>query len=140
MLKSTKCLFLWEYKFYFHRWVQGQEDKLIVDVITNILSDNKAEDVVSISLDGKSEQADFMIIASGLSNRHVLALAEKVISSIKNKIGATVRVEGLRNADWVLIDCGDVIVHIFREEVRDFYQLERMWQYLPKDINEAEKF
>ena len=120
--------------------MQGKEDKLIVDVITNILSENKAEDVVNISLDGKSEQADFMIIASGLSNRHVLALAEKVISSIKNKIGTTVRVEGLRNADWVLIDCGDVIVHIFREEVRDFYQLERMWQYLPKDINEAEKF
>ena len=109
-------------------------------MITNILSDNKAEDVVSISLDGKSEQADFMIIASGHSNRHVLALAEKVISSIKNKISASVRVEGLRNADWVLIDCGDVIVHIFREEVRDFYQLERMWQYLPKDISEAEKF
>jgi ribosome-associated protein len=70
-----------------------------------------------------------MVIASGTSNRHVVSIAEKLISSVKKDLGIRVRTEGMANADWVLIDCGDVIVHVFRQEVRDFYQLERMWQH-----------
>ena len=70
-----------------------------------------------------------MVIASGTSNRHVVSMAEKLISVVKKDFKVSVRTEGIVNADWVLIDCGDVIVHIFRQEVRDFYQLERIWQH-----------
>ena len=104
----------------------------------NILSENKAEEIINISLKGKSEQADNMIVASGTSNRHVSALAEKVISLVKKQMRINVRTEGLENSDWVLLDCGDLIVHIFRQEVRDFYQLERMWKYNSNDINDVE--
>ena len=70
-----------------------------------------------------------MIIASGTSNRHVSAIAEKLIYIVKTNSGFPVRTEGMSNSDWVLIDCGDVVVHVFRQEVREFYQLERMWQH-----------
>tara|TARA_Y100001960_G_C14240072_1_gene617873 strand:+ start:255 stop:569 length:315 start_codon:yes stop_codon:yes gene_type:complete len=102
------------------------------------LAQNKAERVLNISLKGKSELADNMVLASGTSNRHVSSLAEKVVFLVKKKKRINVRAEGLRNSDWVLLDCGDVIVHIFRQEVRDFYQLERMWQHASDTVNDLE--
>ncbi|MEZ5936709.1 MAG: ribosome silencing factor [Hyphomonadaceae bacterium] len=91
------------------------------------LEDDKAEDILEIDLAGKSSMADTMIVASGRSQRHVSALADHVARKLKNEGAQSVRVEGLPNADWVLIDAGDVIVHIFRPEVRQFYNLERIW-------------
>jgi ribosome-associated protein len=87
----------------------------------------KAEDIVTINLDGKSSIADFMVVATGRSNRHVASIAEQVTKNLSQAHVARVRVEGLRQGDWVLIDAGDVVVHIFRPEVRDFYALEKMW-------------
>lgn len=94
--------------------------------ILTALDDLKAEDVVSIELHGKTTLADIMIIATGRSNVHVGALAERVIKAFKDA-GITPRAEGLQAGDWVLIDGGDTIVHIFRPEVRLFYNLEKMW-------------
>lgn len=91
------------------------------------LEDDKAENILSIPLAGKSPMADVMIVASGRSARHVSALADHVSRKLKESGAARVRVEGMPNADWVLIDAGDVIVHIFRPEVREFYNLERIW-------------
>ncbi|MEW4468666.1 ribosome silencing factor [Parasphingorhabdus sp. JC815] len=90
------------------------------------LDDNQAQDIVSIPLEGKSNIADHMIIAEGRSTRQVASMAQKLAEHIK-QAGGEARIEGLANADWVLIDAGDVIVHIFRPEVRSFYNLERMW-------------
>ena len=87
----------------------------------------KAEDCVTIDLSGKSSIADFMVVASGRSNRHVAAAAENVIKALEQANAGHIRVEGLRQADWVLIDAGDVVVHVFRPEVRAFYDLEKMW-------------
>jgi ribosome-associated protein len=97
-----------------------------VRTILTALDDLKAEDVVSIDLHGKTTLADVMIIATGRSNVHVGALAERVIKTFKDAAGAP-RAEGLQAGDWVLIDGGDIIVHIFRPEVRQFYNLEKMW-------------
>ncbi len=94
----------------------------------NSLESDKAEDVVLIALSGKSEMADFMIIATGRSSRQVVALSERLSDRLKSKLGRSCRMEGKENGDWVLLDCGDIIVHIFRPEVREFYQLEKMWQ------------
>jgi len=91
------------------------------------LEDDKAEDLLVYDLEGKSSLADQMIIASGRSARHVSALADRVIRSIKELGGKRSRVEGLQAGDWVLIDTGDLIIHLFRPEVRDFYNLERIW-------------
>ena len=93
------------------------------------LDDDQAQDVVAIPLAGKSEIADYMIVASGRSNRQVAAIAEKLAERIKGECKRSVRIEGLPTADWVLIDAGDVIVHLFRPEVRSFYNLERMWSF-----------
>ena len=87
----------------------------------------KAEDSVTIDLTGKSSIADFMVVTSGRSQRHVGAVAENVIKELERAHVARVRVEGLRQGDWVLIDAGDVIVHLFRPEVREHYNLEKMW-------------
>jgi ribosome-associated protein len=92
------------------------------------LDDSKAEDIVSIDIQGKSSIADHMVIASGRSHRHVAAVAENLLKALKEAGLGNARVEGLSGADWVLIDAGDVIVHIFRPEVREFYNLEKMWQ------------
>lgn len=92
------------------------------------LEDSKAENIVSIDIRGKSSIGDHMVVVSGRSHRHVAALAEHLIKAIKEEGLDTPRVEGLPSADWVLVDAGDVIVHIFRPEVRDFYNLEKMWQ------------
>ncbi len=96
--------------------------------ILQSLDENKAEDVVVIPLQGKSEMADNMVIASGRSTRQVSALAEMLFKRIKDETGIICRLEGKNSGDWVLIDCGDAIVHLFRPEVREFYQLEKMWQ------------
>ena len=101
-------------------------DGILAAILTS-LSDDKAEDVVEISLRGKSEMADHMVIASGRSTRQVASMAEKLTDRLKQRFGIISKVEGKEIGDWVLIDTGDVIVHLFRPEVRDFYQLEKMW-------------
>lgn len=103
------------------------ETNQILKIVQNTLEDNKAEDIVTINLEGKTSLADQMVVASGTSNRHVASMAEKVVEALK-KSGYKSTVEGLEKADWVLIDAFDVIVHIFVPEVRDFYNLEKMWQ------------
>ncbi|CAG1001832.1 MAG: ribosome silencing factor [Rhizobiaceae bacterium] len=92
------------------------------------LEDSKAENIVSIDIQGKSSLGDYMVVASGRSHRHVAAVAEHLLKALKDAGLGNARVEGLSGADWVLIDTGDVIVHIFRPEVREFYNLEKMWQ------------
>jgi ribosome-associated protein len=99
------------------------------DLVLRSLDDDKAVDVVSIPLSGKSNIADYMVIASGRSTRQVAAMAGKLAERIKRDLGRSVRIEGLPVADWVLIDADDVIVHLFRPEVRSFYNLERMWAF-----------
>jgi ribosome-associated protein len=93
------------------------------------LDDDQAEDVITIPLAGKSTIADHMVIASGRSTRQVASMANKLAEKIKAEFRRSVRIEGLQTADWVLIDANDVIVHLFRPEVRTFYNLERMWQF-----------
>ncbi len=93
------------------------------------LAEDKAEDVVTIDLNGKSEMADFMVICSGRSTRQVVAIADKLVERLKEDPGVLSKTEGREAGDWVLIDAGDVIVHVFRPEVREFYQLEKMWQH-----------
>jgi ribosome-associated protein len=97
-------------------------------LVLQSLDDDQAQEVVSIPLAGKSNIADFMVIASGRSTRQVASMAQKLAERIKQS-GGSARIEGLTNADWVLIDAGDVIVHLFRPEVRAFYNLERMWAF-----------
>lgn len=101
---------------------------LALETVLASLEDSKAEDIVSIDIQGKSSLADYMVIASGRSHRHVAAVAEHLLKALKDGGHGTARVEGLAGADWVLIDSGDIIVHIFRPEVREFYNLEKMWQ------------
>ena len=96
------------------------------------LDDDQAVDVVTIPLSGKSNIADHMVIASGRSTRQVASMAQKLSERIKQELGRSVRIEGLPVADWVLIDANDVIVHLFRPEVRSFYNLERMWAFEEK--------
>mgnify|MGYP000846686974 FL=1 len=98
-------------------------------VILQSLEDDQAVETVSIPLAGKSAIADHMVIASGRSTRQVASMAQKLQTKIKQQCGRVARIEGLPNADWVLIDAGDVIVHVFRPEVRSFYNLERMWAF-----------
>ena len=98
-------------------------------LVLRSLDDDQAQDVVTIPLTGKSNIADHMVIASGRSTRQVASMAQKLGERIKQELGRNVRVEGLPVADWVLIDADDVIVHIFRPEVRSFYNLERMWAF-----------
>ncbi|WP_173934269.1 ribosome silencing factor [Chelativorans sp. Marseille-P2723] len=92
------------------------------------LEDSKAENIVSIDIQGKSPLADHMIVASGRSHRHVAAVADHLIRALKEAGLGNSRVEGLAGADWVLIDAGDIIIHVFRPEVREFYNIEKMWQ------------
>ncbi|MBO9499152.1 MAG: ribosome silencing factor [Novosphingobium sp.] len=99
------------------------------DLVLTSLDDDQAVETVSIPLAGKSSIADYMVVASGKSTRQVASMATKLAEKIKAQFGRTPRVEGLPTADWVLIDAGDVIVHLFRPEVRSFYNLERMWAF-----------
>ncbi|HEV7289027.1 ribosome silencing factor [Sphingomonas sp.] len=98
-------------------------------LILTSLDDDQAVETVSIPLAGKSSIADYMVVASGRSTRQVASMAQKLAEKIKAERGHNPRIEGLPTADWVLIDAGDVIVHLFRPEVRTFYNLERMWAF-----------
>ena len=106
-----------------------ERSEALHDLVLRSLDDDKAVEIVSIPLQGKSNIADYMVIASGRSTRQVAAMAQKLSERIKRDLGRSVRVEGLPVADWVLIDADDVIVHLFRPEVRSFYNLERMWAF-----------
>jgi ribosome-associated protein len=105
---------------------RADPDRLL-KVVLDTLDDSKAEDVVVIDLKGKTSIGDHMVLASGRSQRHVGAVADHLIKKLKDEGYGRARVEGLPQSDWVLIDAGDVIVHVFRPEVRDFYNLEKMW-------------
>ena len=109
---------------------QPDADKTL-NLILSRLEDMKAEETVTIDLHGKSAFSDYMIITSGRANRHVGAIAENVTKALKETGIKGIHVEGLPNCDWVLIDSGDVIVHVFRPEVRAFYNLEKMWMTGP---------
>jgi ribosome-associated protein len=98
-------------------------------LVMSSLDDDQAVETVSIPLAGKSSIADYMVVASGRSTRQVASMATKLAEKIKAEFGRSPRIEGLPTADWVLIDAGDVIVHLFRPEVRTFYNLERMWSF-----------
>ena len=100
----------------------------LLAAVLKSLDEDKGEDIVQINLRGKSEIGDYMVIASGRSTRQVAAMAEKLSERIKHEFGIVSKTEGKDTGDWVLIDTGDIIVHIFRPEVREFYQLEKMWQ------------
>ena len=104
-----------------------QASSALLDLILTSLDDDKAEDVVVIDLKGKSEMADHMVIASGRSSRQVSSISDKLVDRLKQEQGVLSKVEGKETGDWVLIDTGDVVVHVFRPEVREFYQLEKMW-------------
>lgn len=107
---------------------QSVTSEALLAAVLSSLDDDKGEDIVKIDLRGKSEIGDYMVIASGRSTRQVSAMAEKLADRLKQGFGVICRAEGKDTGDWVLIDTGDVIVHIFRPEVREFYQLEKMWQ------------
>ena len=106
----------------------------ILRLILARLDDMKAEDTITIDLTGKTTIADTMVVTSGRSHRQVGAIADRLLEDL-SKAGLSVRVEGMPNCDWVLIDAGDVIVHVFRPEVRAFYNLEKMWQYQGSGIS-----
>lgn len=99
----------------------------LLELIIQSLESDKAEDIVQIDLRGRSSIGDYMVVASGRSTRQVAAMSEKLVDKIKQTTGRTSKIEGKDTGDWVLIDTGDVIVHVFRPEVREFYQLEKMW-------------
>lgn len=105
----------------------GNSASRAVEIALASLEDSKAENIVSIDIQGKSALADYMVVASGRSHRHVAAVADHLIKALKEAGLGTARVEGLSGADWVLIDSGDIIVHVFRPEVREFYNIEKMW-------------
>jgi ribosome-associated protein len=105
---------------------QPSSEKLLARILT-LLEDDKAEDVVQIDLRGRTAIGDYMVICSGRSTRQVSSIAEKLADSLKLEFGRLSKLEGKDTGDWVLIDTGDVIVHVFRPEVREFYQLEKMW-------------
>ena len=109
----------------------------LLELVLESLDDDQAIDVLPIALAGKSSLGDHMVIASGRSTRHVSAMAQKLAEKVK-KAGHQARIEGLPNADWVLIDTGDVIVHLFRPEVRSFYNLERMWSFDTIDMRDGQ--
>ena len=100
----------------------------MIDVVLQSLEDAKAEQTIAIDIAGKSSLADHMVVTSGRSNRHVAAVADQVVKALRDGGFGKPRIEGLPHADWVLVDGGDVIVHIFRPEVREFYNIEKMWQ------------
>ncbi len=112
----------------------GGKSASLVDFITTCLDDSKGEEIVTIDLEGKTAIADAMIIASGRSRRHVGALADKLNKVLKEQGLKDIKVEGQATGEWVLLDVGDVIVHIFQPEIRDFYNLEKMWSAERPDV------
>ena len=107
--------------------VEYDDPSMALKTVLASLEDSKAENIVSIDIQGKSSLGDYMVVASGRSHRHVAAVADNLLKALKDA-GTRARVEGLNSADWVLIDAGDIIVHVFRPEVREFYGIEKMWQ------------
>ena len=105
----------------------GQKPAALLKDIVHWLDEAKAEEVVTIDLAGKSSIGDFMVVATGRSDRHVGAIAEQIGRKLKEQGLGRIRIEGMEACDWVLIDTGDIIVHVFRDEVREFYNLEKMW-------------
>jgi ribosome-associated protein len=105
---------------------KANSDALLAAVLSS-LDDDKAEDVVQIDLRGKTAIGDHMVVCSGRSSRQVSAISEKLVERLKAEFGHMSRIEGKNTGDWVLVDTGDIIVHVFRPEVREFYQLEKMW-------------
>ena len=101
-------------------------EQVLAAVLTSV-DDDKAEEVVQIDLRGRSDVADYMVICSGRSSRQVASISEKLADRLRQQFGVAAKMEGKETGDWVLIDGGDVIIHVFRPEVRDFYQLEKMW-------------
>lgn len=99
----------------------------VLNAVTASLEDSKAENITTIDIRGKSALGDYMLVASGRSHRHVAAICDHLLRALKDKGFGPVRVEGQQAADWVLLDTGDVIVHVFRPEVREFYGIEKMW-------------
>ena len=97
------------------------------DIILKALEDNKAEDIITVPLHGKSSIADYMIIASGRSSRHVVGLANHIGDAMAQNKSGKINFDGKENGDWVLGDTGDIIVHLFRPEVREFYNIEKIW-------------
>lgn len=113
---------------------EAQKPTGALDTILAQLEDAKAEQVVTIALDDKTAVADAMVVASGRSNRHVGAIADQLVQKLKEKGYRDLRIEGMPQCDWVLVDAGDVVVHIFRPEVRSFYNLEKLWSaHAPDD-------
>ena len=113
----------------------NKESEALSDFIMGILDEHSAQDTLKIDIRGKSSVADYMIVTSGRSNRHVGALADYVIRGLKEQGHKDIGVEGLDGCDWVLIDMGDVIIHLFRPEVRVFYNLEKIWSVpLPEGL------
>ena len=106
--------------------MQGKVEDLL-NAVLHSLDEDKAEDIVTIDLDGKTSIADYMVIANGRSQRQVASISDKLLERLKGQGHRSCHVEGMPQADWVLIDAGDVIVHVFRPEVRSFYKLEKMW-------------
>ena len=107
---------------------QNNKKLNLLNVVISSLEEFKAQDIVKIDLVGKTSMADFMLIASGTSSRQIRAIAENNLTEIKKGSNMNVNIEGLNQGDWVLIDAGDIIIHLFRPEVREFYNLEKMWQ------------
>jgi ribosome-associated protein len=103
------------------------DSRSLLSLIEESLDDNQAIDIVSIDLAGKTEIADCMVVASGRSSRHVGAMADHLVERLKRSGAKHVSIEGQKHCDWVLIDAGDVLVHLFRPEVREFYKLEKLW-------------
>ncbi len=113
----------------------NEESAALSDFILNILDEHSAQDTLKIDIRGKSSIADYMIVTSGRSNRHVGALADYLIRGLKERGHKDIGVEGLEGCDWVLVDVGDVIIHLFRPEVRVFYNLEKIWSVpLPEGL------
>ncbi len=105
----------------------------LVEAVLTQLDDAKAEAIVTIDLNNKSSVADYMVVASGRSNRHVNAIADQIVGKLSAMGQKNIRIEGVPQCDWVLVDSGDVIVHIFRPEVRSFYNLEKLWSQAPSE-------
>ena len=119
--------------------ISSTAPRALLDLILQTLEDHKAEDVVVIDLAGKSTIGDQMVIATGRSSRQVISLADHLVQALKAQGLVGITPEGIRQGDWVLIDAGDVIVHLFRPEVRTFYGLEKMWEAdFPEPLHNAD--
>ena len=115
--------------------VHGLQEKDLVSFIRENLIEGKAENIVEVSVDENFSEFDYLIIASGSSNRQVIFLAEKLMEEVKSSYKINGKIEGRENADWILLDFQSVIVHIFRPEVRDYYQIEKIWKDHIKNLS-----